>query len=197
MKTHLEGMQPGRVRYLSPSIQNEFIDLMGREVDSCIVSKIKEAIYFSIMVDSTPDASRQEQMSVITRYVSNFQICESFLGYYVIQKPDASHYELLVLEILASLGLDFSYCRGQTYDNAATMSGERSGLQKRLLDRNPKATFLNCDNHSLNLAASHAAEVDPGVVTFFGPVNEVFVFFSHSPQRWAKMKDVCKRSIER
>jgi hypothetical protein len=98
----------------------------------------------------------------------------------VIQKPDASHYELLVLEILASLGPDFSYCRGQTYDNAAIMSGERSGLQKRLLDRNPKATFLNCDNHSLNLAASHAAEMDPSVVTFFGTVNEVFVF-SHSP----------------
>lgn len=196
MKTHLERIQPGRVHYLSPTIQNEFIELMGRQVENCIVSKIKEARYYSIMVDSTPDASHQEQMSMIIRYVSNFQICESFLGYYVIQKPDALHYELLVLDVLASLGLDFSYCRGQTYDNAATMSGERSGLQKRLLDRNPKATFLNCDDHSLNLAASHAAEVDPSIVTFFGTVHEVFVFFSHSPQRWAKMKDVCEISVK-
>ena len=86
------------------------------------------------------------------------------MGHYLIDKPDAAHYEMPVLEVLSSLGLDFSYCRGQTYDNAATMSGERSGLQKRLLDRNPKATFLNCDNHSLNLAALHAAEGDGSVL---------------------------------
>lgn len=118
------------------------------------------------------------------------------MGYYLIDRPNAAHYEMLVLEVLSSLGLDFSYCRGQTYDNAATMSGERTGLQKRLLDRNRKATFLNCDNHSLNLAALHAAEVDPSVITFFETVNEVFTFFSHSPHRWAKMKTVCKRSLK-
>lgn len=196
IKSHLENMKPGRVHYLSPTIQNEFIDLMGRQVEGTIVSKIKEARYFSIMVDSTPDAARQEQVSVIIRYVTNFQIRESFMGYYLIDKPDAEHYEMLVLEVLSSLGLDFSYCRGQTYDNAATMSGERSGLQKRLLNRNPKATFLNCDNHSLNLAALHAAEVDPSVLTFFETVHEVFTFFSHSPNRWTKMKTVCKRSLK-
>jgi hypothetical protein len=69
MKIHLESMQPERVHYQSPTIQNEFIDLMGRQVESCIVSKIKEARYFSIMVDSTPDSSRQEQMSVIIGYI--------------------------------------------------------------------------------------------------------------------------------
>jgi len=196
IKSHLENMKPGRVHYLSPTIQNEFINLMGRQVEGTIVSKIKEARYFSIIVDSTPDAARQEQVSVIIRYVSNFQIRESFVGYYLIEKPDAAHYEMLVLEVLSSLGLDFSYCRGQTYDNAATMSGERSGLQKRLLDRNPKATFQNCDNHSLNFAAQHAAEVDPSVLTFFETVHEIFTFFSHSPNRWTQMKTVCKRSLK-
>jgi len=169
---------------------------MGRQMEGRIVSKIKEARYFSIMVDSTPDTARQEQVSVIIRYVSNFQIRESFVGYYLIEKPDAAHYEMLVLDVLSSLGLDFSYCRGQTYDNAATMSGGRSGLQKRLLDRNPKATFQNCDNHSLNLAVQHAAEVDPSVLTFFETVHEIFTFFSHSPNRWTQMKTVCKRSLK-
>ena len=74
-------MKPGRVHYLSPTIQNEFIDLMARQVEDniVIVSKIKEARYFSIMVDSTPDAERQEQISVIIHYVTNFQIMESCL----------------------------------------------------------------------------------------------------------------------
>lgn len=72
IKSHLENMKPGRVHYLSPTIQNEFINLMARQIEGTILSKIKEARYFSIMVDSTPDAARQEQVSIIIRYVTNF-----------------------------------------------------------------------------------------------------------------------------
>jgi hypothetical protein len=77
------------------------------------------------------------------------------------------------------------------------MSGRLSGLQKRLLDINPKATFLNCDNHSLNLAALHSAEIDPAIVTFFGTVHELFNFFSNSPQRWAKLKEAGAGSLKK
>lgn len=53
--------------------------------------------------------------------------------------------------------LDLNDCRGQTYDNAATMSGKVSAVQKRTSQKNPKAKLVNCDNHSLNLVVVHAA----------------------------------------
>ena len=191
MRLHLDKIEFGKTHYLSPEIQNEFINLMGSKVQEYIVKKVKEAHYFSLMVDSTPDISHQEQVSLIVRYVDaeDFEVKESFLGFFIISKPDAQHYEELILKILQDIGLDFNFCRGQTYDNAATMSGHISGLQKRLLDINPKATFFNCDNHSLNLAALHSSQVDPTIVTFFGTVQELFNFFAHSPQRWAKLKE--------
>ena len=74
------------------------------------------------------------------------------------------------------------------------MSSHLSGLQKRLLDINPKATFLNCDNHSLNLAALHFAEVDPAIASFYGTKQDFFFF--HSPQRWAKLKEVGAGSLK-
>ena len=37
---------------------------------------------------------------------------------------------------------------------------------------------------------------DPSVVAFFETANDVFMFFSHSPQLWAKMKEVCRRSLK-
>ena len=40
------------------------------------------------------------------------------------------------------------------------MSGHLTGVQARLRERNPKATFINCDNHSLNLVGVHAASTD-------------------------------------
>ena len=140
-KHHLHRIESGKTHYLSPEIQNEFINLMGNKVRESIVGKVKQVCYFSLMLDSTPDVSHQEQVSLIVRYldVENFEIKESFLGYFDIVKPDAQHYEKLVLKTLKEIGLDFDLCRGQTYDNAATMSGRLSGLQKRLLDINSKA----------------------------------------------------------
>lgn len=202
MHSHLEKFEAGseerQSHYLSPKIQNEFINIMGNKVREVIVEKIKQASYFSLMMDSTPDISHQEQVSLIIRYLDmeDLQVKESFLGFFIIRKPDAQHYEELVIQALDDLGIDINMCRSQTCDNAATMSGHISGLQQRLKERNPKATFLNCDNHSLNLAALHAAEVDPEIVTFFGTVQELFNFFAHSPQRWAMLKETGAGSLK-
>ena len=83
------------------------------------------------------------------------------------------------------------------YDNAAVMSGSISGVQTRLHERNPKAVFINCDNHSLNLAGVHAASVDPTIITFFGTVQEVYSFFSGSTTRWKKMSEMLDLTVKK
>ena len=55
--------------YLSPMIQNEFIALLASQVRQKIVKDIKDAKYYAIMFDSTPDLSHTDQMSQIIRYV--------------------------------------------------------------------------------------------------------------------------------
>ena len=68
------------------------------------------------------------------------------------------------------------------------MSGHLSGLQQRICARIPRAVFINCDNHSLNLADVHSAKQDALVVTFFGTVESIYVFFSRSTLRWKQLK---------
>ncbi|XP_071695377.1 uncharacterized protein [Rutidosis leptorrhynchoides] len=73
------------VHYLGHKIQNELILMLGDEIKKQIIKEVKEAKYYSIILDCTPDLSNQEQMSMIVRYVkctSNSVIVEeSFLGF--------------------------------------------------------------------------------------------------------------------
>ena len=52
------------------------------------------------------------------------------------EKNAASLVEM-VIEKLNDDGIDLNDCPGQAYDNAAVMSGVRTGVQKRILEINP------------------------------------------------------------
>ncbi len=48
--------------------------------------------------------------------------------------------------------------RGQGYDNCPNMIRKRRGVQKRILDLNPRAFFVPCQSHRLNLVANDIAK---------------------------------------
>lgn len=47
----------GSVSYLSSTICEEFIDMMGEKTRQVIAEDLRDAKYFSVIVDSTPDLS--------------------------------------------------------------------------------------------------------------------------------------------
>ena len=65
------------------------------------------------------------------------------------------------------------------------------------MEVNPPAQFINCENHSLDLACVYAAEVHPTVVTFFGSMDKIFVFFSSLTTRWEILKSKVKKTVRK
>ena len=60
-------------KYTNLKIQNEFLNLMTKEVQRDIVNKINKAQFFTIIVDSAIDLSRVEQISLSIKFVN--EIC--------------------------------------------------------------------------------------------------------------------------
>lgn len=48
--------------------------------------------------------------------------------------------------------------RGQCYDGTFNMSGKITGLRTRVLEVEPRALYVHCSAHSLNLVVQDALE---------------------------------------
>lgn len=187
LKTHVERIQNKHlhVHYLGPQIQNELINLMSEKVKNNILSRVRDAKYYSIILDCTPDCSHKEQMSIILRYVciSKGIVHEHFIGFIVLDKTGAGLSDQII-KMLSDLEININYMRGQSYDNGSNMRGKHNGVQKRILDINPRAFYVPCNSHSLNLVVNDAAKCNIYTISFFNIVQQLYVFFSASTERW-------------
>lgn len=64
------------------------------------------------------------------------------------------------------------------------MAGTLSGVQARISLLNPKAIFIPCTSHPLNLCGVHSFATNSTCVSFFGTVEAIYNFFSASTRRW-------------
>ncbi|KAG6927675.1 zinc finger MYM-type containing 1, partial [Chelydra serpentina] len=171
----------GSPSYLSKTICDELIGLMSDKVRSAIVDEISTAGYFSLSVDSTPDRSHIDQLSIVLRYVSptDGKPVERFITFLNLKSHTGEEMANQVLHYLCQVcKIDFSECKGQSYDNAANMSGRYQGMEKKLLEQNKYAIFIPCVAHSLNLVSRSAVDCCPVPVSFFSTVQLLYTFFS-------------------
>ena len=80
--------------------------------------------------------------------------------------------------------IDFSRCRGQSYDNAANMAGRYNGMKQKVLEINKYAVYVQCAGHSINRVGKAAVDCCLEAVNFFSIVQHIYNFFSASTHRW-------------
>nr|CAD7402376.1 unnamed protein product [Timema poppensis] len=113
----------GNAMYVSPIVQNELVHLIGEQIQTAILDRIKISIFFTILAEETTDISRVEQFSFCVRYfdVEIMDIREDFFTFIsVYDMTGAGIADTIKLQI-SRFGLDLQNVRGQGYDGASVM----------------------------------------------------------------------------
>jgi len=187
LKTHIElygNKGKGNPSYLSKTICNEIVNLMKNDLVNFMVEEVKQAKYFSIIMDSTPDLAKIDQMAIVLRYCISSKVYERLFDLTPVTSHKGESIFDILCEFLKNAGLDIINCRGQSYDNASNMSGIYEGLQAHVKNQNTLAVYIPCTAHSLNLVGVHSVDCCEEAVHFFSFLQMLYNFFSGSTHRW-------------
>jgi hypothetical protein len=148
----------------------------------------KNSKYFSVQLDYTLDKSHREQLTFIIRIVKIFdkaeeQVNEYFISIiHIISSTGVSLTEEMKAQF-AVLEINLCDCCGKAYGKGANMVGRHQGVESRILSENPRALFVPCSAHSLNLLLGDMASSVPMAMSFFWH-NSVFLHnFGASTER--------------
>ena len=93
-----------------------------------------------------------------------------------------AHIAQEILHVLEELDIPVENMRGQGYDGASNMSAEVVGVQTRIREKSPLATYIHCSGHCLNLVICHSCTL-PEVRNMLDKLKNCSLFFQHSPKR--------------
>lgn len=169
-----------KLTFLSNDTQNNVINIIGKEIASQIVKEIGNCKAWALIVDTTPDVSHHEQLSICARIVNRIGKCsEHLLSCKRASGTKAMELYNLISETLVSKGVSFDNLVAQTYDGAANMSGCYNGLQAIIKEKVGKhVAFVHCYAHTLNLVLSDSASVSVPVISLFSDLEALYVLFS-------------------
>ena len=139
-------------KYQSHEIVNELMEEMAHQLLRTLLDEVREAKYFSLIIDETRDASGHEQLAISIRWVDKqFYIHEDFIALLQVEKTDAATLTSVISDCLIRCNLQLSHCVGQAYDGASNMSGRMTGVASRISSEYPKILYIHCLAHCLNL----------------------------------------------
>ncbi|CAM5110978.1 unnamed protein product [Natator depressus] len=168
-------------------MQNKLIQILANAIKKKIIEAAHSAKYFSIILDCTTDVSHVEQMTMIIHFVDmeksadedNVEVLikEHFLGFEPLKEMTRAFMTETILQELETMLLSVENVCGQGYDNGSNMKGKDNGVQRRMMEINPRAFFVPCSAHSPNLIVNDADSCCLEASSFFDLVQHVYVVF--------------------
>ena len=79
---------------------------------------------------------------------------EEFIDLYYLSAIDAQSIVEVMKDVFIRFQIPLTKIHGQCYDGSSTMAGAKTGVSTKMQELEPRAVFLHCYGHALNLAVS-------------------------------------------
>lgn len=184
LKEHLESCNKN-ARYTSSTCQNDLLLCIKDYIQNEIVTDINQQDFgpmFGIQADEVTDSSNWEQLGIVLRYMKDDKPVEKLIEFVECEETTGEAICDAIVSSLAKLKLLPENCRAQTYDGAGNMCGKQKGCASRFQQLSPRALYIHCSSHQLNLALSKACSL-PEIHCMLSTIKSVGLFFKYSPKR--------------
>ena len=108
---------------------------------------------------------------------------EEILGLYQTSTTDAATLAALIKDVFIKLNVCMKRLRGQCFDGASAMSGYRTCVAKHINDIEPRAVFILCYDHALNIAENDSLKQLNLIKDVLDTSREITKLIKYSPRR--------------
>ena len=182
-------LEKKRGTFCSNEIQNEILKVMSQHIQREVAANIRSADFFTLMADETPDLQNKEQCVICLRWVDNeFEVHEDLIGLYNIESTASDSLVAMLNDVMIRMNLSLVKCRGQCYDGASNMSGNKNGVAKQIREIEPRALYTHCYGHVLNLAVKDSVDENKLLKDALDMAHEIVKVIKNSPKKEAIFK---------
>ncbi|XP_050133113.1 uncharacterized protein LOC126609162 [Malus sylvestris] len=186
----------GNLKLIAHSIQNDLVHSYSITTIKTIISDMKNARFFYLLVDEARDVSINEQMAAVLCYVDkNGKVIEMFIGVQHVPDTTSNTLKEFIDAFIHFNELSFSNLRGQGYDGASNLKGEFNGLKTKILNDHPCAFYGYCFAYQLQLALVSVAKDNVDVNTFFLLANNVVNNIGVSCKRHDALREMQQKEL--
>jgi hypothetical protein len=154
-----------------------------------------------VISDGTQDKSKMEAQAVLVRYVETadgvVRPVERLIEVFTTAETSGEVLSNKILESLARVGLELQWLVGQSYDGASNVRGKQSGLQARIQEVAPKAMYVWCQAHRLNLVVESLLHGCTDICNTLGLLQELYNFFLGHKRHGVFMKLQAEESYKK
>ncbi|XP_022167732.1 zinc finger MYM-type protein 1-like, partial [Myzus persicae] len=183
-----------RLTFMSHESQNSLLKILANQVRLSIVKELKQSGLFAVIIDTTTDVANIEQFTFLVRYIHEGKPYERLLCLEAATDATGKGMFDTFCCITEKYQIDWKkdLC-AQSYDGAATMQGEYSGLKTLIQNENPRAVYVWCFAHIMNLVIVDTLDYTTEIRNFFGELQGL-VSYMRARKRTATFYD-CQKNL--
>ena len=192
---------PRNACYTSKTIQNDIIELCGNYVREYTNAAVMKGGYFAIIADEVTDSSNNHTvLGICNRMLDisnpgNVFVKEQLFDFVQLERTNSQSVCKKLKESYTLHSFDLNRVRAQTYDTTSSMSSAANGVNGQFRASYPKAIYLPCNAHILNLCISASCKLQP-IRNVIDTMNEAHLFFHYSPKRQAFFERVLEECCQ-